>query len=724
MKELKEVDWTSVLEEKGVNEATNSFLNILSSILLKHTREVKISRSKAVIEPWITPGLLRCSRQRDRLHILARKQPKNKIITTSYSRYRNFCNDLLRKLKSEYESNELEKNHNNTKALWNTIKEICHFKQKHDPPTELLTISENSSESLHICNDFFASVGRNLADKILTETKGTEENLASEVNIANGPINSFFLSPTDSIEVDSLISSLKNNSAPGLDGFTNNFVKMAKKYIVSPLTHIFNLSFSVGIFPEAWKIASITPVHKGGPKNIPNNYRPISLLSVFSKLLEKLINKRLTSFLDSNGLLSENQYGFRRLKSTEDAVHKLVTHVATQLDKGWHCFGVFLDLAKAFDTVSIPILLRKLERMGIRGTALNWFQSYLAKRDQLVRIESRKSTTIPTYYGVPQGSILGPLLFIIYMNDIHDLQLESAEIVCYADDTAIVFHGQNWDVARQVAEKGIQSVYNWLQNNLLTRNTEKTKYLCFHKTAKSQPPPLPDLRIHTCNSTLSSTCQCNQIQRTKEIKYLGLILDEQLNFASHIQTLAGRIRKVIGIIKVLRNSASIHILKLVYFAICQSLLSYCIGVWGGAGKTFMLPLERAQRAVLKVMMRKDFRFSTDSLYKEACVLRVRQLYIHKACLSTHKSIINSDEHKALLTKRVFNLSLPSAKSNFVKKFKFFAFRSIYNKVNKLCDIKNCSVYACSKKLTSWLLSIDYDTTESIISSPITLIGTC
>ncbi|KAG6456623.1 hypothetical protein O3G_MSEX009843 [Manduca sexta] len=353
--------------------------------------------------------------------------------------------------------------------------------------------------------------------------------------------------------------------------------------------------------------------------------------------------------------------------------------------------------------------------MGIRGTALNWFQSYLTNSEQLVKIDSWKSTATPMIYGVPQGSILGPLLFIIYINDIHNLQLESAEILCYADDTAIVFHGHNWEDARQAAERGLQLVYNWLQNNLLTMNTEKTKYVCFHRTAKSQPPPLPDLRVHKCNSALFSTCQCGRIRRTKEIKYLGLILDERLNFDSHIQPLACRIRKVIGIMKILRNSASVHILKLVYISICQSLLSYCIGVWGGAGKSVMLPLERAQRAVLNVMLRKDFKFSTDILYHEAGVLRVRQLYIYKACVSTHKSIMISDELRVSSSKRVFNLALPTVRSNFAKKFQFYAHRSIYNKVAKLCPIKNCSMYACSKRLTSWLQCIDYDDTESIVN---------
>ncbi|KAG6448993.1 hypothetical protein O3G_MSEX005813 [Manduca sexta] len=427
--------------------------------------------------------------------------------------------------------------------------------------------------------------------------------------------------------------------------------------------------------------------------------------------------------MESNKLFSDSQFGFRKFKSTEDAAHKLVNSIASRLDQGLKCYGVFLDLAKAFDTVSVPILLRKLEGLGIRGTALDWFSSYLSNRQQLIHIDGMKSLAISINYGVPQGSILGPLLFITYMNDIHYLKLDSAELVCYADDTAILFYGHNWEKAKQVAEKGLYKINIWLQKNLLTLNTNKTKYICFHKTAKSQPPPMPDLRIHTsCAPDLFSSCCCKQILRTNEIKYLGLIIDEHLNFASHIGTLTGRIRKVIGIMKLLRNSANIQIIKLVYFAICQSLLSYCIGVWGGAAKTIMLPLERAQRAVLKTMLYKPFRFSTNALYKEVGVLRVRQLYIHKACVSTHKLTLKSTEYNSLLKKRIFILKLPLVNSSFAKRFQYYAYPCVYNKVSRLCPLKHCSTKECSIKILNLLKNLDYECTENILSSTVIKIG--
>ncbi|CAG9134899.1 unnamed protein product [Plutella xylostella] len=199
----------------------------------------------------------------------------------------------------------------------------------------------------------------------------------------------------------------------------------------------------------------------------------------------------------------------------------LLNSVTSKLDRGLCCIGAFLDLAKAFDTVSIPILLQKLENVGIRGTTLDWFTSYLTKRQQIVRIGNNHSDPLETNYGVPQGSTLGPTLFLLYINDIstsisprHD-----AEIVCYADDTAILFSDKTWDSTYSKAVDGLSEMAEWLGKNLLTLNTTKTKYLSFHKTIASQPKTNLNIQIHTCDRS-SLACQCDYIERATEIKYL------------------------------------------------------------------------------------------------------------------------------------------------------------------------------------------------------------
>lgn len=308
-----------------------------------------------------------------------------------------------------------------------------------------------------------------------------------------------------------------------------------------------------------------------------------------------------------------------------------------------------------------------MELLGIRGTPLSWFSSYLSERKQLVKVSTYTSNTNNIRFGVPQGSILGPSLFIIYMNDIHQHNSNNAEIICYADDTAILYSGYSWENAFSTAETGLLTISKWLRSNLLTLNNDKTNYLCFHKTAASEPSPNSYLKVHTCQNLLSN-CSCNQIRRANSIKYLGITLDDKLNFKNHIDILSKRVRKIIGVIKRLRNSASRVIIKYVYTAICQPLLTYCITVWGNAAKSVLITVERAQRSVLKVMFKKPYRYPTDSLYKEAQVLSVRQLFIHKVCLTAHKEITNSNVYPRLLEKRVYKIPTPTIKTTFATRF--------------------------------------------------------
>lgn len=717
---LESIDWSPVLNEYDTNLATNTFSNILSDIIENHTETVNIPSSKQILKPWITPGLIRCIRHRDRLHLKCRKNPKNMTARLIYERYRNFSTDLLHKIKANYESTILNKNLNNPKGLWKAIKEICEITPtKSNIPSELLEMKDSPLESVNECNKYFATVGKNLSKDILTKIKKTEKSLASTARNLKPPSQSFFMHSTDEVEILNLIEALKTEKAPGIDGIGTALIKHISPNITKILCHIFNLSLQNGIFPDLWKTAAVVPIHKKGDKKDPSNYRPISLLPIFSKLLEKIVNSRLIKYLEMNNFLSSVQFGFRRGRSTEDASSLLIDTIVTHLDSGSSCIGVFLDLSKAFDTVSPVLLLQKLENIGIRGVALLWFRSYLTDRFLRTKVGDFTSEPSTVIYGVPQGSILGPLLFILYINDIVSTIEPSAnmEIVCYADDTAIIFHGNDWDYAMAEANRGLRNISTWLANNLLTLNTSKTEFVCFHKTAASNPPTsFPSaIQIHTCKED-TVTCTCDTIKRVDSVKYLGIILDENLNFYKHILHLSKRARKLINIMRLLRNNAPKQILKQVYIALCESLLSYCICCWGGSAKTYMAVLERAQRAILKVMLKKRRRFSTNLLYKEAEVLSIRKLFILRTTLSQHHKTLKSLEYTSLLTKRLFSIKVHKVNSAFGQRFTHFLQPFLYNKIVKFCKINQSSGYEAKLKITSWLLNLDYEDTESLLQT--------
>lgn len=712
--ELKTVDWSDVLQSTIASEAANIFTNILSKIIEKHTENITVSRSKYNLKPWITPGLLKCMRHRDALHAKARKHPSHNILQVTYKRYKNFFTDLLHKLKHEYERSNLLTNKDNPKGLWAAINNICHAQKQNNTAIELLTTHKTTADSLNSCNDYFSTVGKNLANITLQRIGQTEEELASEISVANGCSQSLFMHPTDDQEVGKVITRLQIKSAPGLDGIDNRLIKQTMLQILPPMTHIINTSLSTGDFPDAWKTAAVCPIYKDGAKNNPANYRPISLLSTLSKILEKIVNSRLMQFIEVNNLLPSNQYGFRKGMCTEDAVGDLTDLVSQILDEGKACVGVFLDLAKAFDTVSIPILLKKLELFGVRGTALKWFQTYLTCRNQCVKIDGLRSSESAISYGVPQGSILGPSLFLVYLSDIAAIDLGDAKLFCYADDTAVIFQEKKWSGAFKAAERGMTRMGEWLSKNLLTLNTTKTKFVSFYKTRASAPRFSPRIKVHQCDQK-SLICDCPEIIGTNNITYLGVTLDEKLSFQQHINKVARKTRKTIYIMKILRHSADSELLRLIYTAICQSVLSYSLSVWGGAQKTTMLVIERAQRAVLKVMLQKPPRYPTANLYDECQLLSVRKLYLLKATIITHLALITSPHHEAILTKRTYKAPTIGVKTTFARRFGRHLHAFVYNKINKACDLKQLTTREVKHRVTKWLLTLTYEDAEDLLN---------
>lgn len=377
--------------------------------------------------------------------------------------------------------------------------------------------------------------------------------------------------------------------------------------------------------------------------------------------------------------------------------------------------GVFLDLAKAFDTVSADLLLRKMEASGIRGLALSWFHSYLSNRQQYVKIGDLASDLLPISFGVPQGSILGPTLFNLYINDLLYLPLTNGQIISYADDTVIIFHAKTWEKVYHYAEIGLRTIAETLNKNLLTLNLNKTKIINFHKTSKSKPPQHLLLKYHTCpkNNVPNKSCNCSIVDQTDCIKYLGITVDSNLSFKTHIRLLANRTRKLIYVVKALRDCTPPSTLRTVYFALCQSTLQYGIALWGGAAKSVLMELERAQRAVLKVMLKKSYRYSTDLLYQESSVLRVRQIFILKATLLAHKCVKSRSDYQRTIRRRIYRIPCPRADSLLARRCPFFLHPHIYNAVLKHCNLKDLSYFTCKNTVKKWLLSLSYASTEMI-----------
>lgn len=713
-RDLCNIDFGPVYSTADADSSMSYLIQNVQQAIISNTTKVHVKNKYYNIKPWITPGLIRCMRHRDRLHSRAKSNPNNAILQLTYKRYRNFCNNLLKNVKASYDKKQLEMAGSNNKLIWKCIKNVTYTNKQRESSSSLLQVCSTPLNSINSANAFFVNVGKNLAEKAQRISPALPSNIPA-LPLQKNSSKSFVLLNTDEKEVERIISSLKDDSAVGWDGISNKLLKQFKHILVSPLTHIFQKCLAEGTFPTCLKKAVIVPVYKSGSKDQITNYRPISILPSISKILEKIINDRLIKYLESRQVLSKNQFGFRAKLSTADAVHELTNYLVQELDRGNQTIGIFLDLAKAFDTVSVPILLHKLETLGIRGIQLKLFSNYLDNRTQRLKIGHIISSDLKnTSFGLPQGSILSSTLFLIYINELCNFNMDNGKIISYADDTALLFSAGSAEEVLEYAQQGFNVVNTWLQNHLLTLNADKTHFIKFSMRKSKLAQTDPKLYAHNCTDPTTNQCRCPEITITSKIKYLGVILDDSLSFKPHIETLCNRVRKLIFVFKKLRSFADSLLIKKVYFALCQSVLTYCITSWGGLPKSVLLNLERAQRAVLKVSTSRPFLYPTALLYKACEVLTVRQLFIFNTVLKQHALTPYNCE---LTNKRRKDIVCPlnTRKHKFSSRFFSFLGPFLYNRLNAKLEFYPLSYAKCKRALRTALQNMSYEDTEKLLT---------
>ncbi len=289
-----------------------------------------------------------------------------------------------------------------------------------------------------------------------------------------------FISPCTGLEILILMSKFKNKTSEDNNGFSMKLIKSIMHNIVEPFTHICNISLMSGVFPNQLKTAKVIPLYKSGSVDEVSNYRPVSILPQLSKVLEKLFEIRLRNYIDKNDLIFKGQYGFRKCHSTNLALNQMVDMIINALDNKMYSVGVFIDLKKAFDTVDHKLLLEKLKYYGIRGVASKFLESYLSQRMQYVSFKNSKSKFEQVLCGVPQGSILGPLLFILYINDMHKVS-KLLHFIIFADDTNIFFSDNDPVKLIQIINCELNKLTKWFKINKLSLNVTKSNYVIHKK---------------------------------------------------------------------------------------------------------------------------------------------------------------------------------------------------------------------------------------------------
>jgi len=397
------------------------------------------------------------------------------------------------------------------------------------------------------------------------------QNLLKDMKKGNNPLSaleyfekSFYFKPTDKYEIFNIINNLDSKKAIDIYNFPISIIKQVSDLISPALSHIINSSIQKAIFPNELKLSKVVPLFKKGNKDEISNYRPISILPIFDKVFEKIMHIRLVTFFEKFSVLKQQQFGFQKNRSTSDATLRLVDNISLALKNNNFCCAIFLDLAKAFDTVDHDILLGKLDKIGIRGPVLQWFKSYLKNRYQCVSINGTLSKPIEMKFGVPQGSVLGPLLFSIYINDMPDVTNQFS-FTLFADDTCLLAKHNSLIGLKNIVNNEMPKIDKWLINNKLSLNSSKSFFLLFTGTEEDN------------NFEIKWEDKC--IKRSNTVKYLGIHLDDKMLWKKQLTNTLFKIKQGSGIIRKLSFLPK-SILIMLYYSFIQSHIQYAITSWG------------------------------------------------------------------------------------------------------------------------------------------------
>ena len=575
-------------------EFHDKLLKEINHFLPERTRRIKMQQLRH--EPWVSPGLLISIKKCKKLYRTHLRNRNCKKTYDKYVAYNTKLKKVKRHAKKHYYEDQCIEHKNNTKNLWKTINKVVRKTNNKTETVEALKIknlrSTNGNEIVNEFARYFSTVGEKLANNMPQPHCDVNSYISK---VARNP-KSIYLTPVSPAEVHKLICKLKPKLSSGVDDINNKLLKELNDYISGPLAQIINRSLTDGIFPEKMKQAKVVPLFKSKEREHTTNYRPISLLLTISKILEKVVYSRVYKFLSTTEQLYVSQYGFRKSHSCEHAVGELIANITKGIENGKLTAGIFLDLSKAFDTLEHDVVYKKLELYGLRGVCLDWFKSYLNNRSMLV--ECKAGETGATYtseshsvrFGTPQGSCLGPLIFLIFCNDLQK-HLMFLSCIQFADDTTLYITHTKLDYIRFCIETDLNTLQDWFLANKLTLNVGKSVCILFGQR-------------HTCTEPLNISLGTENIPQCKSTKFLGMWIDESLNWNEHVTKIILKLKSRLNLLKVGKNLLSQHALRVMYFAQLHSVMTYGIVMWGGLTSQCNLnKIQKIQNACVRIIER-------------------------------------------------------------------------------------------------------------------------
>ena len=632
---LTQADWTFLQNDLTVQEQWDKWLNNIHDILnvMCPSKTFKISQIK---QPWITPRLIELIKDKDKVLKNAKKHKDKPELWVEAKRFRNACTNRLRKARADYIKDQLVTHSNNQKKFWNHIQNVLPTTGNNKKIISLLDNDKNNVEpedTADFINNFFINIGPNLAKKCNLEWEyigPTSDGSISEIS-------------TTPDEIMNICKSININKASCVDNVASEILRDAFLAVPDKLCLLFNNCFTNAIIPTTWKCARVTPLPKSGNSQTVSNYRPISLLPLLSKLIEKIVHRRLYDYLMEFDLLDKRQGGFRPEHSIVKTCAYFTEDLYQAINNNEITIAVYIDAMKAFDTVNHQILIKKMQKIGIQGNFLGWVKNYLSDRKQCTIANDIVSDVHNITCGVPQGSVLGPLLFILYINDITNSVVNS-KVSMYADDTVLYISHKKVETAITLIQSDLNGLYTWCNRNKLYINCKKTKYCLYGMRSSVKKSKMRDIQLSLNTYILERVCS---------YKYLGLILDEHLNYNKQIKEMNKLVSHKLYLLskvrKYLTTAACINIFK----TMVLSLIEYCDIVYAGTSATNLTKVDGLFYRGLRICLDSKNRMSRKLLCTECKVAPLEDRRCAHLLLFVHKQL----ENKQLLKKKVVNTRL-------------------------------------------------------------------
>lgn len=701
LSDLLSQPWPDIEQLSNVDDILEAWYSLFIETVDTHA-PVKTQRVKHDLQPgWVTPDILDKIKLRDKM----KKQGRFE----DYKLLRNEVCSFIQEAKRSVYKAKIEEGKDDPKSIWKLFKEFgANSKTPNANYVSELKVGENVISSHHdlaeTFNDYFINIASNLKEPVEHSSfDELKQHIRQKI-----PENVYFELPeVDESFVFCYLSTLDVSKATGLDGIGPRLLKLSSGVIAKSITYIVNKCISDGHFPHCWKQAKVNPLFKGGVKDDINNYRPISILPTLSKLIEKFIKKHLTLYLNRFELLHQFQSGFRTGHSTETALTLMTERWLNAINEGKIIGTVMVDFRKAFDLVDHELILKKLSYYKCGENFISLMKSYLNNRTQLVSINGTASNFANITSGVPQGSILGPLLFLIFINDL-PLVLSSkvSATDLYADDTTIYDMHHDLEILRSNLQNALLILQNWCKQNGMLLNTDKTKVMLISTRQK---------RMLLDTSILSLSYDDINLQLTTGDKILGVHIEENLGWNNHFQHVCKKVSSYIWLLSKIKSYLSLEHRSLFYNSYIQPHFNYCNTIWGNSSNYNVSKLTQLQRRACKLILENNYE-NLESARKKLNILSFDQnVFVNKAktmfkvannlipqyIVGLFQRRADSLPNTSLRSVSNLNFTIPRPKSSMFKTSLSYSGPVIWNAIPS--EIKNVgSVSVFTNKLLGWM----------------------